>query len=63
MKTVFVDELHTKEFGATLEPINPIHLVVGSKVMISGWFYIVDDSFLSVEHNKTPEMVVVVHKA
>ncbi|AKU43903.1 hypothetical protein CPT_Merlin257 [Citrobacter phage Merlin] len=63
MKTVFVNENRTKEFGATLEQINPIHLVVGSKVMVDGWFYIVDDSFVSVEHNKTPEMVVVVHKA
>lgn len=63
MKTVFVNELQTEEFGATLEPINPIHFVVGSKMMIGGWFYIVDDSFISVEHNKTPEMVVVVHKA
>lgn len=62
MKTVFVNKSGQREFGATLEPINPTHLYVDSKIRIGGYFYIIDDSFVSIEHNKSPELVVVVHK-
>lgn len=63
MKTVFVNQHKTIEYGATLEMIDSTHLIVSSKIMIDGYFYIIDDIFVSVEHNKSPELVVVVHKA
>ena len=63
MKTVFVNKSDQREFGATLEPINPIHLYVDSKIRIGGYFFIFEYSFVCIEHNKSPEIVVVVHKA